>query len=344
MALLLLGHGQEASMQKQQVFRRKQEPSVPRRPAIVVSLLFVSVFLSVFATGLTSAPAAEATHGRSAATPSAGQSTSKGKLVDDLQATQRPYDCCSDNLKNCLEQNPVCPLATRLQRSIVRMAADGLSKAQIEAALAQRRATMLAGQPAATIAVDEQFRAGSPKAAVVLAIYACPRNPACAKLIPDLYWEVTSGRLKDKATLVYRPFFPADDREATECGRGLYAAAYQGQFWPYLVHLCLNRENLSQTTIRDWAASHGLDRCIFDQTCEQTSTASWLQAARKEGLANGVTSAPAAFINGRRIQGTVDLETLVDLAEEEHERLTTGDQAVHPKELHPKKARSAKHP
>jgi protein-disulfide isomerase len=249
------------------------------------------------------------------------QSTAKSKLIDELLATQRPYACCSDSLKNCLEQESVCALATRLKRAIVRMATDGLSKAQIEAALVQRKATMRADQPAAPIVVDEPFRAGSPKAPVTLAIYACPRNQTCARLIPDIYREVTTGRLKDKASLVYRPFFPADDPVALECGRGLYAAAYQGQFWPYLVHLCLDRENLTQATIRDWATSHGLDRCIFDQTCEQASTASWLQASRKEGLANGVTTAPAAFIDGRRIQGTVDLETLVDLAEEEHERL-----------------------
>jgi protein-disulfide isomerase len=335
MALLLQNVEQEARMQNQQGIRRSRGPSPPGRIAFVAPLVFVSVFT----VALPSALSAETTPGGAPA-----NNVTKRKLVDELLATQRPYDCCSEALKNCLEQKPVCSLATRLKRAILRMAADGLSKAQIEAALAQRRATMRADRPAATIAVDDQFRAGNPKAQVTLAIYACPRNPTCAKLIPDIYREVTTGRLKDKATLVYRPFFPADDREASECGRGLYAAAYQGQFWPYLVHLCLDRENLSQTTIRDWASSHGLDRCIFDQTCEQASTASWLQAARKEALANGVTAAPAAFINGRRIQGSVELETLVDLVEEEHEKLTTHSQAAVPKEAYPASIQGAKHP
>ncbi len=179
-------------------------------------------------------------------------------------------------------------------------------------------------RPAALVA-DDQFRAGNSKAPVTLVIYACPRSKPCAKLIPDVYREVTTGRLKDKASLVYRPFFPLDNREALECGRGLYAAAYQGKFWPYLIHLCLERENLTQTTIRDWAGSHGLDRCIFDQTCEQPGTSSWLEASRKEGLANGVTTVPAAFINGRRIQGRIDSKTLVDFAEEEYQRLSGHD-------------------
>jgi hypothetical protein len=35
-----------------------------------------------------------------------------------------------------------------------------------------------------------------------------------------------------------------------------------------------------------------------------------------------VTAAPAAFVNGRRIQGQLDLDPLVDVLEEEYERST----------------------
>jgi protein-disulfide isomerase len=181
--------------------------------------------------------------------------------------------------------------------------------------------------PKATIAVADPFVAGNPKAPVMLAIYACPRNEACAKLVPELYREVTAGRLKDKVALVYRPFFSADDREAFECGRGLFAAAYQGQFWPYLLHLCLERERLTRVTLKDWVGSHGLDRCIFDVTCEKESAARWLAASRKEGLANGVKSAPSAFINGRLVRGKLDLEMLVNLLNHEHERLAQATSA-----------------
>lgn len=215
----------------------------------------------------------------------------------------------------------MCPLAVRLERAIRRMAGAGLDKPAIEAALAQRQATMKPEQPRAAIVLDDRFRAGNANARVTLAIYACPRQEACAKLIPALHREVTTGRLKDKAALYYRPFFPPDNAEANECGRGLYAAAYQGKFWPYLLHLCLEREHLPRPTLRDWPGQHGLDRCIFDHTCEQPDTAAWLEASRKEGQGNGVTSAPTAFLDGRRVQGTLDLATLVDLVEEEHERL-----------------------
>jgi protein-disulfide isomerase len=184
--------------------------------------------------------------------------------------------------------------------------------------------------------LDDRFRAGNATAAVALVVYACPRNEACAKLLPDLLREVTDGRLKDKVAFYYRPFFPAGNDEFLECGRGLYSAAYQGKFWPYLIHLCLERDQLQKATLRDWAGSHGLDRCIFDHTCEQPGTTAWLAASREEGAGNGVTAAPAAFVNGRRIQGQLDLDTLVDVLDEEHERSTQARAVEQPPTEHPK--------
>jgi len=323
-------------MQHQQVFPQSHKQSALTGPALAAMVAFAVALPSVLFAE-TRVPAQP---------PGARQelTAAQRQLVEEVLAAERPYGCCSETLKVCLDNKPVCPLVARLHRATRRMAAQGASKAQIQSALANRKATMRTDGATATIVADDQFRAGNPKAPVTLAIYACPRNETCAKMIPDVYGEVTTGRLKDKATLVYRPFFPADDAEALECGRGLYAAAYQGQFWPYLVHLCLERAHLTRANIRDWAGSHGLDRCIFDQTCEQASTASWLQAARKEALANGVTAAPAVFINGRRIQGTVDLESLVDLAEEEQQALTDHQQAQVRDPMQAPNARGEKRP
>jgi hypothetical protein len=260
---------------------------------------------------------------RAASEPAAALSagTPQRRMVDELLASFRPYACCTETLGACLTRKPVCPLATRLERAIRRMAVAGFAKPAIEAVLAQRQATMMPEQRQASILFDDRFLAGNASVGVKLAVYACPRQQACAELIPDLYGEVTHGRLKDRAILLYRPFFAPGDEEATECGRGIYAAAHQGSFWPYLLHLCMERETLQRPTLRNWVGEHGLDRCIFNHTCEQTETAAWLETSRREGLANGVRRAPAVFINGRRVWGPLDLETLVDLVEEEHERM-----------------------
>jgi protein-disulfide isomerase len=273
--------------------------------------------LALFVTSVVTPNVAKA----AAAPASAPPPAVRPQVVAEVLASYHPYACCADSLATCLKKIPPCPLAKRLELAIGRMAGAGLDKPAIEAALAQRQATMNLEQKRANIVLDNRFHAGDANAPVSLVVYACPRQEACAKLVPDLYREVTDGRLKNKAVLYYRPFFPPGNEEALECGRGLYAAAYQGKFWPYLLHLCLERASLQGPTLRDWVGRHGLDRCIFDHTCEQPDTAAWLEASRKEGLANGVTAAPAAFLDGRRVQGMLDLETLVDLAEEEHERL-----------------------
>ena len=100
----------------------------------------------------------------------------------------------------------------------------------------------------------------------------------------------------------------------------------------------------SGMTVRDWAGRHGLDRCIFDQTCEQPGTAAWLEASRKEGLAQGVTSAPAAFINGRRVQGRIDVQTLVGFAEEEYQRRSGREASAGRDPIPAAKARGKKRP
>ena len=204
----------------------------------------------------------------------------------------------------------------------VARAATAPSPPVAKPSVAQEKRFTRPGDTRPTFALDDRFRAGKADAPVTLVIYACPREKACAKLLPDLYREVTDGRLKNKVALHYRPFFPAGNEEAVECGRGLYAAAHQGKFWPYLLHLCLRRESLSQATFKDWVGRHGLDRCVFDTTCMRPETDQWLADARKEGMVNGVTAAPAVFVNNRRIQGKLDLETLVGLLKKEHARVT----------------------
>jgi protein-disulfide isomerase len=279
--------------------------------------------LAFWLLGVGPLPAAATAASTAATEPQPTLAAKRKQLVDEILARYQPYACCHEPLASCLRKEPVCPLAKRLERAIVKMAALGHDRARIEAALAQRRATMTVATSSAKIALDDRFRAGPAKAKVALVVYACPRDEACAKLLPDLHREVTAGRLADRVALFYRPFFPPDNAEAEACGRGLYAAAYQGKFWPYLIHLCLERERLRKTTLRDWVGSHGLDRCIFDHTCEQPGTAVWLKAAHDEGTRNGVTTAPAVFLNGRRVHGPLDVDTIVDLAEEEHDRAST---------------------
>ena len=47
-----------------------------------------------------------------------------------------------------------------------------------------------------------------------------------------------------------------------------------------------------------------------------------LVAAKKEGVRDRIEAAPALFINGRRYVGEFDLQSVVDMLQEEHDRVT----------------------
>jgi hypothetical protein len=251
-----------------------------------------------------------------------GLSTEQQRLVDELLASQHPYECCQDTIAVCLQQMPVCRLTSRLERAIRRMAIAGMSRTEIEYVLAQRRQSMASSRQKTRIALDQRFGAGEKSSSVVLALYACGRSELCAKLIPSLYNEVTSGRLKGKVRMYYRPFFPGDQEDAAACGRALVAAADQGMFWPYLLHLYQQRENFRLCMLKKWADIKGLDFDAFGLAYDSPKTTALLAASRQEGLANKVDTIPCAFIDGRKIEGEPSIETLLDLLEEEHERDT----------------------
>lgn len=241
-------------------------------------------------------------------------------LVGQVLASQRGYGCCTDTLATCLAQKPACPVALRLQAAVRRMAAAGLGREAIVRALAQREQTMNAGARATTL-LDPRFGAGEPAAPVVLALYACGRSKDCAELVPTLHRAVVGGRLKGKARLFVRPYFPIEGEAATACGRALVAAASQGRFWPFLLTLYNNQENFQRCMLKKWADLEGLDQCAFQAAYDHADTTAYLEAARREGLQNHVDAVPTAFLDGRRVQGEVSAEALIDLAEEAFERL-----------------------
>lgn len=249
-----------------------------------------------------------------------GLSPEQRHLVDELLASQHSYECCLDAIAVCLKQEPVCPLALRLERFIRRMAASGMRRAEIERALVQRKQSMTLSGQMARIELDERFSAGDSSSPVVLALYACGRSELCAKLLPSLYYAVVSGRLKGKVRLYYRPFFPAGKEDVEACGRALVAAADQGRFWPYLLHLYDKRDSFQQCMLRKWADIKGLDRGAYGIAYDHPKTTALLEASRREGIENKVASVPGAFINGRKVLSELSVETLIDLLEEEYDR------------------------
>ena len=244
----------------------------------------------------------------------------EGIAVKVMEATY-PYACCDEKLTSCLKQKKVCKLAKRLRDDICRRVGRNQAPKAIKDALTRRARSMSALGSKAKIDLTGLQPAGDPKAPVKVVAYACARCPFCSKVLPVLHRLVVSGGLKGRAQLYFKAF-PIRGHEGSALGGlAFQAAAREGKFWPYMLKLYAEFDKFSPERLPQWAASVKLDQAAFTAAMEDKSTRAALVAAKKEGLRNGVKATPTLFINGRKYHGDLDPETLLDVLDEEADRI-----------------------
>jgi protein-disulfide isomerase len=227
-----------------------------------------------------------------------------------------PYDECDQTFARCLLEKPQKPLVLRLASDVCRMVREGKTREQIERALEKRERTLHPAGKRALVSADGAMAAGDENAPVTVAVYACARCPFCKVVVPGLYREVTEGRLKGKARLLFRPFPIKDHPGSTEAGLAILAAARLGAFWPYLLHVYQNFDAFCPKLLSDWATAVGLLREAFEQAMNDPRLREQLVASKQEGLRNGVKATPTLFIDGREYVYENQLPAMIDVLEE----------------------------
>ena len=244
------------------------------------------------------------------------------KLALEILQSQHAYDCCDGTLAQCLQKKPLCRLVRRLSDDICRRVAAGQSRADIEREIARRATSMMPTGTVSRIDTRNAPVAGSPDSKVTLVAYLCPRCPYCARLEPELYRSVTSGKLAGKVKLYVRMFPVRSHAGSTEAGLGSIAAAKLGKFWEFLQHLYKDFDHFDPAHLDDVAAAEGMDRKKFSEAAQDPAAREQLVESKKEGVKNGVEATPTLFINGRKYTGEMKLNALEDVLEEEHDRVT----------------------
>ena len=242
-------------------------------------------------------------------------------LAEKLLRGTYPYDCCDETLDRCLKQRSVCKLAKRLRDDICRRVLRGDDEKKVKVALGHRTRSMTPTLKKAGIDLAGAAPAGDPKGKVVVVAYACARCPFCSKVVPELHRLVTAGGLKGKAVLYFKPFPISGHAGSAEGGLAFVAAQRLGRFWPYALKLYAEYDRFAVAKLPEWAAAVGIDRAAFGKELSSAEGRKRLVESKKEGLRNGVDSTPALFINGRRYHGDLDGETLLDVLDEEADRV-----------------------
>jgi protein-disulfide isomerase/uncharacterized membrane protein len=154
---------------------------------------------------------------------------------------------------------------------------------------------------------------GAPDAPLTIVEFSDFECPACGQAFGDLRELVRS---RPDVRLVFRNF-PLDSSCNVEMHRQLHPEACQaaaaaecasklGRFWEYHDLLFENQKALDRESLFRYAREVGLDIPTFRACLDDPATMDRIAADVAAGARLGIESTPTIFINGRRIQGSLD--------------------------------------
>ena len=240
----------------------------------------------------------------------------------DLLASLYIHDCCDEPLDRCLLQEPRCRLAVRLAENVCRRVASGQDDERIRKALSMRARMAAAEQTGQRAAIDLAGApaAGDADAPIEVVVYADPRGPHCARMVPLIHASVTTGALAGKARLYLKPFPLRSNPYSKEAGLAFLAAQELGDLWGFVLYSYARFDLFTVEAMPEWAAAAGLDRTRFEQLIADPDLTARLVASKQEGADNGVASTPWFFFDGRFYEGELEIDEIVDTVLEIHDR------------------------
>ncbi len=137
--------------------------------------------------------------------------------------------------------------------------------------------------------------------------------PACGAAYPEVKNIISQAG--DKVKVIYKQFpltsihpYAFKAAEASEC------AADQGKFWEYHDKLFDNQNKLDVVSLKKYAADIGLDTANFNACLDTGTMASRVRADMEEAISKGVRATPTFFVNGKKHEGVLTLQKLLELA------------------------------
>lgn len=238
-------------------------------------------------------------------------------VAEHLLSQTKGYDCCTDTIASCLKANPTCKRSEFIAKEICRLAAKGTKESEIKTLIEQRSKTMSPDAKVFSIEIKPEHIWGNPESKTILSVYLCGRCPYCSRHVPQLIKLLEQASLKDKVAVNLK-YFPIKSHDnSTPAALAIEAAAQMGQAWPYLTKSYENFDAFSLKQINVWSNEIGLDQEKFNAFMKDPAIRKNVADSKKEGLINGVTTTPTFFLNGRRIEGKFDAESIISMIQED---------------------------
>lgn len=118
--------------------------------------------------------------------------------------------------------------------------------------------------------------------------------------------EAYPGKIK----LIFKEFPLDTHSQAFGAAEAAVAAQQQGKFWQMHDSLFAHRRDLSTPTLVALARNIGLDMNRFQTDFSSPATKKTILKDMDDGDKAGVEGTPSVFINGRKYNGSLDLEPM----------------------------------
>ena len=247
----------------------------------------------------------------------------------------REHECtcgCGMKMAECRVQDPGCGFS----RGMAGIMVDALRAGKtINAALAAADASRFAHPPTPKLLDDPVTipTAGSPmkgaeNGRITLVEFSDFQCPYCAKAIHQI--DDALAAYPNQVKLIFKQF-PLDSHpQASISAAAALAAHRQGKFWQMHDALFANRTRLSRKTILEVAQSMGLDMKRFTADLDSPDIKKAIDKDVQDGDRAGVEATPTVFVNGKRYNGSLELDAFKKVLDAELQPKTKASAAPGP--------------
>ncbi len=236
----------------------------------------------------------------------------------------RGFDCtcgCPMKVAQCRVEDPPCSQSNSLAAIAVAAAKANKPAAAIKQEMENSQLARQAKQANRVLQDPVPLSiAGAPvkgpaSARITIVEFSDFQCPYCGKAVKQLD-ELLAAFPKD-VRLVFKQFPLSTHPKARIAGAASLSAHAQGKFWPMHDRLFANHDQLGRESFLLWAKEIGLDMPKFIAVMDATATAKQVDTELAEGEKVGVDATPTIFINGQRYQGSLALNALGPVIQQE---------------------------
>src|SRR5690242_7233382 len=235
----------------------------------------------------------------------------------------RNHDCtcgCGMKIAECRVKDPGCSYSKGVSAAMVDAIRAGKNENDAIAAAKESRWGKGPQPPKMLEAAVKIPTAGSPgmgpaDAPVTLVEFSDFQCPYCSLAVSKL--NAVLKAYPKQVKLIFKQFPLDTHSQAAQAAAAAIAAHQQGKFWPMHDALFASRRDLSRPTILAIAGKTGLDMKRFTADLDSAETKKTVARDVEDGDKAGVEGTPSVYINGQKYNGSLELDAIRKVIDEE---------------------------